>query len=339
MKLFYFKIKRLINLTGYLSIHKLTNWLALIISYMFSFFGFQKVQKIYPSFISVEVTNFCNLFCPECPVGKGIHSNTAKLSFNYALYKKLIDELKPTLQHVILYFQGEPFLNKQLFELINYTHKAGIYSSTSTNGQFLTEKNSKEVVLSGLDKLIVSIDGSTQETFETYRVGGHLQKTIDGIKSVIAWKKELKSITPLIEIQFLVLKTNEHQMKEMKKLAKSLNVDRLSFKSAQLYDFENGSELLTSKNNYARYKLSESGKYVIKGRQPNHCRRMWSGAVINVRGEVIPCCFDKSSEHTFGNIYDNTFLKCWESNNASVFKNKILHNRKQFEMCRNCTSQ
>jgi radical SAM protein with 4Fe4S-binding SPASM domain len=300
--------------------------------------GFKKSKDIYPYFISIETTNFCNLHCPECPVGINKTSKAEKSTFDYALYQKLINELKPTLLHVILYFQGEPFLNNQLYDLIKYTHDSRIFSSTSTNGQFLNDMTAKKIVLSGLDKLIVSIDGSTQETYETYRVGGNLQKAIDGIKHIIKWKKGLKSITPMVEIQFLVLKTNEHQMKEMQKLARSLHADRLTFKTAQLYDFENGSELLTTKGRYARYKKGKDGKFKIKARQLNHCWRLWSGAVINAHGDVLPCCFDKASEHPFGNINDSSFYNCWQSNKASDFRSKILDNRKQFDICRNCTN-
>lgn len=292
-----------------------------------------------PYFLSVEVSNFCNLHCPECPVGiRKISKNDVK-SLEFSIFKKLIDQLEPTIQHVILYFQGEPMLNNQLTELIEYAHKARIYTSTSTNGQFLTKNNAKLLVQSGLDKLIVSVDGTTQETYESYRVGGNLDKTLGGIQQISYWKNELKSVTPLIEIQFLVLKTNEHQIKDMRQLAKTLKADRLTFKTAQLYDFENGNDLMTSKRQYSRYKKEKNGKYSIKGNQPNRCWRMWSGAVVNVQGDVLPCCFDKSSEYSFGNINNNSFTACWHSKKASDFRAKILQNRKQFEICRNCTSR
>jgi len=332
------RLQQLWYFSKYQSIHKIVNSFKLILSYLFSSNYLHTNLNIYPFFISVEVTDFCNLHCPECPVGMGSISKSGNSSFDFKMYEKLIDELKPTLQHVILYFQGEPFLSNQLIEMIRLTHDAGIYTSTSTNGQFLSGNIAKEIVLSGLDKLIVSIDGSTQQVYETYRVGGHLQKAMDGIISLVEWKKTLKSITPFIEIQFLVLKTNEHQMREMKQLSKTLGAYRLTFKSAQLYDFENGNKLLTTIKKYARYKKTNEGKFVIKGRQSNRCGRLWSGAVVNVNGEVLPCCFDKSSEHSFGNIRDNTFQNSWQSSKATAFRRGILNDRKQFEICRNCTS-
>jgi len=279
------------------------------------------------------------LHCPECPVGNKSNHSPAHIIFDNKRYQKLVDELAPKLLHIIFYFQGEPLLNSQLFEMVNYAHRAKLYTSTSTNAQFLTESRAKELVLSGLDKLIISMDGSTQETYETYRIGGKLEKVLDTIRHVVTWKKELKSVTPLVEVQFLVLKTNEHQMKEMKLLTKTLGVDRLTFKTAQLYNFDKGHKLMPTIDKYSRYKQKKNGNYQIKANQPNHCWRLWNGAVVNSSGSVLPCCFDKLSEFSFGNIGIDSFTNNWRNKKASDFRGRILQNRKQFEMCRNCTSR
>ncbi len=331
------KFKRY-KLFRYISIRKIWNLTLLFISYLFSKNKCIGLSERLPFFISVETANYCNLHCPECPVGINKYETKANKSFDYELYKKMIDELKSKLIHVILYFQGEPFLNKSLIEFIRYAHESKIYTSTSTNAQFINRNNAQEIVMSGLDKLIVSMDGTTQEVYEKYRVGGSLEKVLDGIKNINYWKTELKSSTPFVEIQFLVLRQNEHQMSEMRRLAKNLSVDVLKFKTAQLYDFENGNDLLPTRNRHSRYKTGKDGKIKLKGNQPNHCWRLWSGAVINSSGEVLPCCFDKGSDFSFGNINQSTFSACWHSKKAYGFREKILENRKQFEMCRNCTS-
>ena len=338
MLLILIEIQRFTNLFLYFSFKKLSNLIWLCISFLIPRTGIQRREKLLPFFISVEISNYCNLHCPECPVGNKEFLTLQRKNFNFKLYKNLVDQLAPTLTHIILYFQGEPFLNNRLMELIRYAHTAHIYTSTSTNGQFLTKKNAREIVLSGLDKLIVSVDGSTQEVYENYRVGGNLSKTIKGIKQVMDWKKKLKSSTPFVEIQFLVFKTNEHQMGDMKQLAKSLHVDNLTFKTAQLYDFEKGHELMPTKKRFSRYQMGKNGLFRMKGNLANHCWRLWSGAVVNATGEVLPCCFDKGSDFSFGNINESTFSECWHSKKAVNFRKKICQNRKQFEMCRNCTS-
>ncbi|MEI6555883.1 MAG: radical SAM protein [Paludibacter sp.] len=331
------KLKFAVHIFKYLTFKKLLNICSVGLSYMFAAIGKNRIGKSLPYFLSVEVANYCNLQCPECPVGNTPISKTKKNNIDFDLYKKIVDEHKPTLIHLLLYFQGEPLLNKQLPELIKYAHNSGIFTSTSTNGQLLTKNNAKLIVQSGLEKLIVSIDGTTQETYEKYRVGGELDKALAGIQHVNFWKNEFKSITPIIEIQFLVLRTNEHQIGEMRRIAAELDVDRLVFKSAQHYDFENGNERMTSISRFSRYKKTKIGTYRIKGSQPNRCFRLLSGGVINAGGEVLPCCYDKMSEFSFGNIKESAYTDCYQNKKASGFRGSILRNRKQFQICRNCT--
>jgi len=324
---------------SYFSWTKIVNLGKLLVSYLLSMVGFNIIGSRKPFFISIEAANFCNLHCPECPVGLDIAPRPTAATFDQMRYQNLVNELRPTLFHIIFYFQGEPFLNRELSNMIDYAHNAHIYTSTSTNGHFLNNKSAREIVLSGLDKLIVSIDGCTQEVYEKYRKGGNLQRVLGGIEAIMQYKKELHSVTPLVEIQFIVFKTNEHQIEDMKRLAKMLKVERLSFKTAQLYDFENGNELMTTIDKYARYKKTDTGKYEIKSTLPNHCKRLWGGAVINTQGEILPCCFDKGSDYSFGSIKEQSFASNWHSAKATDFRSKILQNRKQFEMCRNCTSK
>jgi len=309
----------------------------LLISYKFSIKKTYFNQNLQPAFISVEPCNFCQLSCPECPVGVRVIKKTNQM--DDFVFRKSIDELKDKLLHVIFYFQGEPLLNKNLPKMIEYAHKAGIFTSTSTNAQALTLNTAKELVASGIDKLIISIDGATQEVYEKYRIGGKLQKAIDGVEFINYWKKELKSLTPLVEIQFIVFKTNEHQLSVMKRLKKELDADRLVFKTAQLYNFENGNELLTTLDQYSRYRKLENGKYEIKNKLENHCKRMWMGAVLNSEANVLPCCFDKNSDYSFGNLNQNSFQSVWHNEKAFSFRNSLLENRKQHEMCRNCTEK
>ena len=337
MQNIFWKIRLAVHTAKYFTFSKIVNLICVVFSYLLSVFKINSQFKSKPFFLSIEVANFCNLHCPECPVGvRKISKNDTKVVDEH-LFKKIIDELKPTLQHLILYFQGEPLLNKHLPDLITYAHDAKIFTSTSTNGQLLNKDNARLLVKSGLDKLIISIDGTSQETYEKYRIGGSLEKAVDGVRNIVFWKKELNSLTPMVEIQFLVLKTNEHQMPDMRILAKTLNADRISFKTAQLYDFENGNPLMTSINRYSRYKKGKDGRYKIKANQPNRCFRLWSGGVVNAHGEVLPCCFDKESTFSFGNVSESSFSSCRKNENAFGFRESILRNRKQHEICRNCT--
>lgn len=320
----------------YLNFNKLKNFVRIAFSYLLSRNRPLFYNRIRPFFLSVEPADFCQLECPECPVGESKRKQGT--TFDAVLFEKTIDQLKSTLFHLIFYFQGEPLLHKKLPEMIAYAHRAGIFTSTSTNAQLLNSAYAKALVQSGLDKLIVSVDGTSQDVYQQYRRGGKLELVIQGVEWVNHWKKTLGTYTPFIEIQMVVFKTNEHQMNEMKLLAKKLHADRLVFKSAQLYNFENGHKLLTTIAKYARYKKLPNGKFALKHKLRNRCFRLWSGAVITSRGQVLPCCYDKDASHAFGTVTNTGFDTIFRSDNAENFRNSILSNRKQHEMCRNCTS-
>jgi len=333
-----FIFRRLIHLLGslsYLTFRKIFYQILIFIRY---YFGADKVLKYSgPVFISVEPTDFCQLRCPQCPVGMAARNKGALVEDKVVF--DTLTELKKSLIQVIFYFQGEPLLNPRLNEYIRFAHEAGIYTSTSTNAMLLNSDNARKLVESGLDKLIVSVDGATQEVYEQYRKGGKLERALDGIRFVQEWKQKLGSRTPFVEMQFIVFGTNEHQISDVKKLAKSSGADNLTLKTAQIYDFEKPNPLHTNLSRYSRYRKQLDGSYVLKNPLKNRCRRVISGAVLNVKGEVLPCCFDKGSEFSYGSVTDADFMTLWQIKKATDFRKAVYTNRKQFEMCRNCTEK
>ncbi len=289
-----------------------------------------------PLSISFEPTTSCNLRCPECP--SGLRSFTRPTGMlEEALFKKTIDELASTLLYLIFYFQGEPFLNTKFLELVKYAATKKIYTATSTNAHYLNDAVAKKTVESGLDRLIISIDGTTQETYQSYRIGGKLEKVIEGTKNIIKWKKALKSKTPHVVFQFLVVKPNEHQIAEVQKLADELGVDEVGLKTAQIYDYKNGSDLIPTIDQYSRYKKNSDGSYSIKNKLLNHCWKMWHSCVITWDGKVVPCCFDKDAHHRLGDVSQEPFSKLWKNDDYKTFRASLLKSRTEIEMCKNCT--
>lgn len=333
----YSKIRHYTRIFRYISLRKIANFLLIYLSYFLSKKNIMFDGKFVPAFISVEPADFCQLGCPECPVGINLRRKGSVVDME--MYKRTVDEIKDKLLHIIFYFQGEPLLNKKLPEMIQYAHDSGIYTSTSTNGQALTSEKARELVKSGLDKLIISMDGVTQEVYEKYRKGGKLEKALDAARHVNHWKKELKSLTPMLEIQFIVFGTNEHQITDIKKLAKTLNADRLALKTAQIYNFENGSELIPTTEKYSRYRKLPDGTYRIKNKLRNRCLRLWSGAVVNVNGDVLPCCFDKNATYKSGNLNNSKFSEVMKGDALRNFRKSVLAERSQHEICRNCTEK
>ncbi len=289
-----------------------------------------------PISISIEPTTSCNLRCPECP--SGLRSFTRPTGMmNKELFESVMNQLAPTLSYLIFYFQGEPYLHPNLLEMVRMAAQQKIYTATSTNAHFLTDEIAKKTIESGLDRLIISLDGTTQETYQSYRIGGKLDKVIEGAKNILRWKKELKSKTPHVIFQFLVVRHNEHQIDEVKKLAKELGVDEVKLKTAQIYDFENGSDLIPVNDKFSRYKKKSDGHYAIKSGLLDECWKMWHSCVITWDGKVVPCCFDKDAHFVLGDLTKSSFKEIWEGRKYLDFRNSLFTSRSEIEMCRNCT--
>ena len=318
------------------NLKKLVNAQKVVASYLYARVTRRPVHWGLPMSISFEPTTSCNLRCPECPSGlRSFTRPTGMLTDE--LFKKTIDELKDTLTYLLFYFQGEPYLHPRFLNLVRYASQKGIYTATSTNAHFLNDTMAKKTVESGLDRLIISIDGTTQETYQSYRVGGKLEKVIEGAKNVVKWKKALQSATPHLIFQFLVVKPNEHQIDDVRKLAKAVGVNEVGFKTAQIYDYKNGSSLIPTLDRYSRYALQKDGSYAIKSKLLNHCWKMWHSSVITWDGKVVPCCFDKDAQHEMGSVTKQSFKELWQGKPYRQFRAALLKSRNEIDMCKNCT--
>jgi radical SAM protein with 4Fe4S-binding SPASM domain len=276
------------------------------------------------------------LRCPECPSGLRAFTRPTGM-LQPELFRKVMDEVSSSLWYLIFYFQGEPYLHPSFLDLVKYASSKGIYTATSTNAHYLNDQNARKTVESGLDRLIISIDGTTQEVYEQYRKGGKLEKVLEGAKNILRWKKELKSSTPHVIFQFLVVKPNEHQIPDLLKLAEEMGVDEVGLKTAQVYDYENGNQLIPDNQKYSRYYRKSDGTYGIKNELMNHCWKLWHSSVITWDGDIVPCCFDKDAEHKMGNLNDHSFSSLWQGDNYYRFRSSVLRSRDEIEMCKNCT--
>jgi radical SAM protein with 4Fe4S-binding SPASM domain len=320
----------------HLTLRRVLNLFLLKLSYWFSQFTRNAWHKGNPFSLSIEPTTACNLGCPECPSGlKQFTRPTGKLDLE--LHKTMLQQVKSHVFYINYYFQGEPFLHPQFLELIKEAKKAKIYTATSTNAHFITKEKATEIVKSGLDRLIISIDGLTQETYEQYRVHGQLEKVIEGSKFLVDAKKEQKSRTPHLIFQFLAVKPNEHEIPAVFSLANDLGIDEVRIKTAQFYEYEHGNPLMPTNEKYSRYKRTSSGNYKLKGDPGNHCWRMWSGSVLTWDGKVVPCCFDKDAQHAMGTLKEKSFQQIWRSTSYQNFRQAILTNRKGIDICSNCS--
>ncbi len=287
-----------------------------------------------PLFVSVEPANICQLKCPECPVGRGDGLRVAgDRTMPIEVFRRVLAEVKETAWVIQFYFQGEPLLNKDLPQMIKAAHEAGLYTIVSTNAQAMTEHLAEQLVTAGLDRIIVSMDGLSDASYNAYRVGGSLEKTKEALRWLRKSKINNRKSKILIELQVLRLKTNEHEWKAFRRQYKALGADRLVFKTAQLYDYAQGHPLMPSDMRYSRYVLGKDGLYHRRNLGKG-CLRVWSGAVITTTGEVLPCCYDKAHAHAYGNIMESSLKDLFGNEKATAFRKAAWNEQPQ--ICKEC---
>ncbi|MEM9820137.1 MAG: SPASM domain-containing protein [Bacteroidota bacterium] len=316
--------RRLWNAAKVLSSFYLTKWTR------------KPIQWGLPMTISIEPTTACNLRCPECPSGLRAFSRpTGNLKADF--FRQTIDELHRELMYLIFYFQGEPYINPKFLDMVRYAADRGIYTITSTNGHFLNDENARKTIESGLDRLIISVDGTTQEVYQSYRKAGKLDNVLQGARNVVKWKRKLKASKPHIIFQFLVVRPNEHQIPDIYRLAEEIGVDEVKLKTAQVYDYAKGNPLIPTIEQYARYRQKADGTYEVKNELLDHCWKLWHACVITWDGLVVPCCFDKDAQHRLGNLQEATFRSVWQGKAYQDFRTQLLEGRDQIDICTNCT--
>ena len=313
------------------------NALRCYASYALSRFGSVRIAHR-PLFLSVEPAATCQLSCPECPVGQANKQRSPRSPqplMSEEIWQRVLREAVPYAHTIQFYFQGEPLLNKRLPQMIAQAHEQGLYTIVSTNAQALTPEYAEALVKAGLNRIVISMDGWTDESYNAYRIGGNLQRCKDAIR----WLKDAKNKFQIsnfkfqIELQVLRLRTNEQEWNTFRRNYKSLGADRLVFKTAQLYNYTSGHPLMPSNPRYSRYILGEDGSY-HRRKLPKRCFRVWSGVVVTTTGDVLPCCYDKAHAYAYGNIKEHTLAELFASPKAQAFRRAAWI--EQPDICKEC---
>jgi len=257
----------------------------------------------------LDPTNICNLRCPVCPTGLATIGRE-RGSMDFDRFQKITNQIARYAYRLELCNFGEPLLHPRIFDMINYAHQRKISVMLSSNLNFFDQKMAEQTVTSGLDMLIVSVDGATQETYEKYRVGGNLSRVLSNARLLVEEKHRQRSQYPIVIISMLINRHNEHQISEMRQIAKTLGVDAFTTGSflVDTTDPIQVKEWLPIEQSWSCYDYSEE-------KLENVCNRsdLWESMTINWDGGVVPCCWLHRKENDFENIFKKPLAEVWNS--------------------------
>ena len=299
----------------------------------------------YPIKLTVCPGTVCNLECALCPVGLKDKGREKGL-MEFITFKKVIDECGPYLYKLDLFNWGEPLLNKKIFKMVRYAKKFKIKVTISSNLKYFNEEICSGLIKSGVDHLIVSLDGTSQESVNKYQVGNNYKEVVSHIKKLVKKKKELNSIKPFIQWRFLLNRYNENEIETAKALVKEIGVDKLEIAifrcdmGNELFynsekQFESVQKWLPKGEALSMYDYSKKMKKATKIKE---CSWLWTQATVNWNGSVSPCCAVWYEKFDVGNINRDSFWKIWNNKKYQDARgiNRGEHINAPGNICKTC---
>ncbi len=288
-----------------------------------------------PLVLTIEPTNRCNLACPQCSTGAGLLQRP-RGDLSPTLYRQILQQAQRSLLYLLLYDQGEPLLHADYMEMIRLAKAAKVVVTSSSNGQLLADfTKASELVSSGLDQIILSVDGLEESSYQIYRQGGRLERVVAAIANLRQAREQLRQKTPRICLQFLVMKHNEHEVAHVRDTARRWGADRVLIKSVQVRSPQDADRFLPLADKYRRYTLSCDG-LTVKSKKSKICDRLWTSCVIHQDGHVVGCCFDKDESVLLGCLTEQPFMTIWRGEALRHFRRRVAGSCKP-EICNNCT--
>lgn len=316
----------------------------------------QRIIDYYPTIIQIGITNKCNLLCIMCrrvsvtekypsflEVEK--HSSLLEMEMSFERFKEILSQF-PKLKKICLTGPGENFLNKDFLKMLKYAKEKKIYVEFFDNFYFLDEEKANKLIDIGVDKIYVSIDGATKETYEKIRIGSDFDRVIKNIKGLFYLKKRRQEIYPEINFNYVINTYNFLEVLAFMDLATSIAVgEKFSIQFIDMVNFNGNQSNLCLKENLTQKIIFQAIKKAKKmGITINHVHKIkkniincqhWLMPIIVPHGYVFPCCSAPYDAIDMGNINEKSFKEIWNSDNYKNFRKGIRIGRTPI-FCKNC---
>lgn len=288
-----------------------------------------------PVHVAIEPTNACNAKCPVCETGKN-EMLRRKGMLDRQAYEIFIDRVAKHTNSLLFYFMGEPFLNKHAYDMIRYTRQKNIYVETCTNGDFV---DAKGVIYSDINKISFQLGGMTEDTHQRYRIASSLTKARKNLYELIEERRKHPDSNVQIEVGFIVMRHNEHEVPAFMQWAKEIGADVANVIDPCVRNMLEAHAYLPKDRKYWYYdeKAFDRGMLTPKVLPHNECVWIWNSMQINWDGEAVPCCRDPNGKHMLGNVFNDGVMRVFNSEKARAFRRRVLTDQGNIDICRLCS--
>ncbi len=258
----------------------------------------------FPDRVYVESTNVCNLDCIMCPTG--LHIDTRPKGFmEWDLFTAIVDEIAPFAEAVVLHSWGEPLLHPRIIDMIRYAKERNLWVETSTNATKLTEEAARKILEAGLDRIYLSMDGLTKETYEKVRVKGKFEEVLGNIERFLDLKEEYGS--PIeADIQIVRLSETDSEVDEFVRRWRESRADIINIKELDTWGGQ-----IDEVSALAVDEATEATDATDANADRKPCANLWYHCHIHWDGVLVSCSRDYDAVTPLGNVKNGGVLKTW----------------------------
>lgn len=304
---------------------------------------FKRFPKLapYPWSIEVEVTTRCNKKCIIC---EHTYWDEPSEEVSFEDFKKIVDQF-PSLIWFNPTGEGSAFLNKDFLKMLQYLKSKSLFVFFNDEFDLVDEEIAKKLIEIGVDRIEVSADGATRETYEKIKIGCNFDKLTKNLKTLSRLKKEMNSPTPELCFHYIITTLNVHELPQFVELIHSLG-GKDAFGKGSYVNFS-GLLVFEQIKNFATEvpteitqsvdKTAEKLNYPVVFTHPSHEKKppisecvAWSEPYVLIGGYVVPCCGVLMSnkreflrKHSFGNLLQKPFKEIWNSKRYKKFRELV----------------
>jgi MoaA/NifB/PqqE/SkfB family radical SAM enzyme len=279
-----------------------------------------------PEELFVELTNVCNLRCVMCPRT----SSSRDVGFmDPGLFRKIVDEAAHFPFCLLLpHGMGEALLHHRWENLVGYASDRGMSPIwILTNGTLLDEPKARFLVDRGIDLVLVSVDGITQDTYGKVRVGGDLRQVEANVEGLLRLRAKAGKEKPAVWLRMLEMEETREEIRPFEARWRSL--------------LSRGDGIDICPEDAWCGKVRERMGAKPDGLapvRPGPCTMPWEALFVYWDGRVSMCCLDSEAELLAGDVRRNSLLEIWRGDRYNEVR--CLHREGRFReipLCGACT--
>lgn len=284
-----------------------------------------------PKLHCIELTNHCNIRCVMCPRGEPNMMTRPEGNMSVDLFKKVLSELRYFSDPSWFQLFGEPLLNPCFFEQVALAkrEKKILKLGVSTNATLLNQSNSEKILKSKLDVLMIAIDGTNKEVYESIRKSEHYtyEEVVANAEEFLSMRKRMAKKTPHVQLSIIVMDKTAPELESFRQFWMEKGANEVVFK--RFVNWANQSNVSD---------IAGLSKSLNQSTNPDYpCKLLWESMVITWDGKVVCCCFDYDTVMPMGDLKVQTLKEIWNSPAYQKLRKQERSGRNASILCANCT--